>query len=129
MIPRHRCRRRSWFSRSIVHCTVDRAGRIPAVMQLYPQDLSDNDHAQIVRKRAMTSSGNSGMYDPNAPLPEPKLGKLGRLWAKGLGMTDRQAAVGNANASSWTQSAAWTTAMLGATDSRVGIDGDEKEWT
>ena len=78
----------------------DQAGRISADMQLYPQDLSDNDHARLIQKRAMTASGSATAYGPNAPLPEPKLGKLGRLWAKGLGMTDRQAAVGNANASS-----------------------------
>ena len=86
-------------------------------MKLHPQDLSDNDHARIVRKRAMTASGTSGAsgvtYDVNAPLPEPQLGKLGRLWAKGMGMTDRQAAVGNANASDWTQGTAWLTSTLG----------------
>jgi hypothetical protein len=82
-------------------------------MQLYPQDLSDNDHARLIQKRAMTASGTAAAYDPNAPLPEPKLGKLGRLWAKGLGMTDRQAAVGNANASSWTQGTGWGTAIFG----------------
>ncbi|WP_309719948.1 hypothetical protein [Armatimonas sp.] len=82
-------------------------------MQLYPQDLSDNDHARLIQKRALTSSGSAAAYDPNAPLPEPKLGKLGRLWSKGLGMTDRQAAVGNANASSWTLATGWCTAIFG----------------
>ena len=86
-------------------------------MKLYPQDLRDNDHARIVRKRAFTASGSSSgtgvAYDPNAPLPEPQLGKLGRLWAKGTGMNERQAAVGNAAAGDSTGAAAWLTATLG----------------
>jgi hypothetical protein len=85
-------------------------------MKLYPQDLRDNDHARIVRQRsAMSSSSGTGTtYNPNAPLPEPQLGTLGKLWAKGLGMSDRQAAVGNAAAGEWTGAAAWLTATLGS---------------
>ncbi len=85
-------------------------------MKLYPQDLSDNDHARLIRKRtyaAYASGGSVVNYDPNAPLPEPRLGKLGRLWAKGLGMTDRQAAVGNGAAGETTGATAWLTATLG----------------
>lgn len=87
-------------------------------MKLFPQDLRVVDHAHIVRKRAHSSStgSSSGVgvaYDPNAPLPEPSLGKLGRLWAKGLGMSERQAAVGNAAAAEWTGAAGWLTAVLG----------------
>jgi hypothetical protein len=85
-------------------------------MKLYPQDLSDNGHARLIRKRmyaAYASSSAGVSYDPNAPLPEPRLGKLGRLWARGLGMTDQQAAVANSVASETTQGTAWATALLG----------------
>lgn len=86
-------------------------------MKLYPQDLRENDHARIVRQRsvyASTSANGAGSsYNPNTPLPEPHLGVLGKLWAKGLGMTDRQAAVGNASAAEWTGTAGWLTALLG----------------
>ncbi len=93
------------------------AGRISLTMKLYPQDLRENDHARIVRQRSTAAStaanGGGASYKPNAPLPEPHLGVLGKLWAKGLGMTDRQAAVGNSVASEATQGTAWCTAILG----------------
>ena len=88
-------------------------------MKLYPQDLRDDDHMRLVRKRSISAASGGAQttgvtaYDPNAPLPEPKLGKLGRLWSRGSGMSDHQAAVGNAAAADWTGGSAWLTAILG----------------
>jgi hypothetical protein len=108
----------------------EQSGIMGEQMKLYPQDLRANDHINIVRRRAHAASSGgaptssyvvspgvvmSTTYDPNAQqaMPEPKLGVLGKLWARGLGMTDEKAAISNAAASSWTQSAAWLTALLG----------------
>lgn len=83
-------------------------------MKLFPQDLRDRQHSQLVRARAHYSASTTTPLNPNAPLPEPQLGLLGKFWAKGLGMSDRQAAVGNAVASEWTQGTAWLTSLLGS---------------
>jgi hypothetical protein len=86
-------------------------------MKLYPQDLRSDDHARVVLKRSFAASGStngtSATYNPDSPLPEPKLGTLGKLWSKGLGMSDKQAAVGNAAAAMGTGTSSWVTTILG----------------
>src|SRR5687768_5732271 len=65
-------------------------------MNLYPQNLRDRQHAEIVKRRSYGLTGNSTpeSYGDFRSVPEPKVGKLGRLWARRSGLTDKQAATG-----------------------------------
>ncbi|GAB4460672.1 MAG: hypothetical protein OHK0029_24940 [Armatimonadaceae bacterium] len=70
------------------------------IMKIYPQNLRDKHHFELVRKRTYGTAGGHNSSTPSAPLPtDPRLGFWGKQWAKGLDMNERQAAVGNAAAS------------------------------
>lgn len=79
-------------------------------MKLYPQNLRDRQHADIVRRRSYGVSGNDartyGAYISSDP-PPPRMGFLGRVWARGSGMTEEQAATGLPAASMSTLGTMW----------------------
>lgn len=83
-------------------------------MKLYPQNLRDRQHARLIRRRSY------GVYGPNTPEyysldgepPPPRLGKLGRLWSKGVELTPRQAATALPAASMQTQGMLWLGPVL-----------------
>jgi len=84
-------------------------------MKLFPQDLRAPNHIKLVRTRAQAGMSTTTTPPTNTvPLPEPKLGMLGRLWVKGLGLTDQQAAVANGASADATQVTAWMTSLLGS---------------
>lgn len=79
-------------------------------MNLFPQHLRDRQHAEIIRRRSygLRGKGEAQGYNVSAvALPEPKIGFLGRLWARGSGLTEKQAATGLPAASMSTGSAVW----------------------
>lgn len=58
-------------------------------MKIYPPNLGRRYYVSMVRHR----SGKPAIEpDFNEPLPTPKLGPLGRFWAKGTPLTEEQAA-------------------------------------
>lgn len=70
-------------------------------MQIFPQDLGIRRHLALVRKRSTQAIYGGGQYGQMAapppvsvsdPAPAPRLGFLGRLWARGSGLTHAQAA-------------------------------------
>ena len=84
-------------------------------MKLYPQDLRDRQHAVIIRRRAY------GVYSGAAPTqysvlstepPAPRLGRLGRLWMRGTGLTEQEAATSLPAASVQTGPALWFLPLL-----------------
>src|SRR5687767_9259564 len=81
-------------------------------MKIFPQNLRDRQHAQIIRRRCWAAWGGTATTGTDAHLnadpPPPKLGKLGRIWKKGSGLTDEQAATGLPAASMSTQGTMWT---------------------
>ena len=87
-------------------------------MDIYPQNLGERNHIEIVRRRAA-----AGVSDPNALLNQPlvpKLGILGRYWARNANLTEAQAAVGNPAAASQTQTAGWLMWLLGSLFAGIG---------
>ncbi|MGC4042382.1 MAG: hypothetical protein QM758_01080 [Armatimonas sp.] len=82
-------------------------------MDLFPYDLRARHHTQTVYARAMAGYGQPGVSTPAEP-PPPKLGFLGRIWAKGSGLTEAQAARVNPAASTHTQASTWLTGGLGS---------------
>lgn len=79
-------------------------------MKLYPQDLRDRQHAAIIRRRSYGVYGGSvpsiNATLPSA-LPEPHLGRLGRLWLGDIRLTKREAATGLPAASASVGVAQW----------------------
>jgi hypothetical protein len=87
-------------------------------MDIYPQNLGERNHIEIVRRRAA-----AGVTDPNVMVNQPltpKLGWLGKYWARGTKMNDEQAAVANPAASSQTQTAGWLMWFLGSIFAGLG---------
>jgi hypothetical protein len=79
-------------------------------MKLFPQHLRDRQHATLIRRRSYGLRGKgdyAGTNIDSIPLPEPKIGLLGRLWAKGSGLTEKQAATGLPAASMSTLGTVW----------------------
>ncbi len=79
-------------------------------MKLFPQHLRDRQHAEIIRRRTygLRGKGEAQGYNIGAvPLPEPKIGTLGRIWAKGSGLSEKQAATGLPAASMSTLGTVW----------------------
>ncbi len=80
-------------------------------MKLFPQHLRDRQHAEIIRRRTYGLRGKGDIAATiglsATPLPAPKMGMLGKLWAKGSGLTDKQAATGLPAASMSTLGTLW----------------------
>ncbi|MBC8139527.1 MAG: hypothetical protein H8F28_26915 [Fibrella sp.] len=79
-------------------------------MKLFPQHLRDRQHGTLIRRRTYGLRGKGDYAGTNleaTPLPTPQIGKLGRIWAKGSGLTEKQAATGLPAASMSTMSAVW----------------------
>jgi hypothetical protein len=86
-------------------------------MNIYPQDLRDRQHAYIISRRAYSGAGmgdaqTTGVAPSNEP-PTPHMGRLGRLWARGSGLSDAQAAAALPASAMVTQSVAWLPPTLG----------------
>ena len=66
------------------------------IVQLFPQDLGARRHVALVQRRVWQASGGAYSGVPQQPVPEdappPQLGRLGRMWAQGAGLTPEQAA-------------------------------------
>ena len=77
-------------------------------MEIYPQNLSARYHIELVRRRAAKGFSEPQVDDP---LPKPQLGTLGRYWAKGMNLTEEQAAL--AAPASGTKGVGAATMMLG----------------
>lgn len=79
-------------------------------MEIYPQNLSARYYIELVRRRAA-----KGFSEPNVddPLPKPQLGTLGRYWAKGMQLTEEQAALAAPASATGTKSVGAVTVMLG----------------
>jgi len=84
-------------------------------MNLYPQDLRSRLHAAIILCRA------HGIYGVPmsardlafvADQPATRLGKFGRQWTRGLGLSEQEAAAALGAASTSLSSAQWTTPIL-----------------
>ncbi|MBC7808812.1 MAG: hypothetical protein H7145_21985 [Akkermansiaceae bacterium] len=79
-------------------------------MKLFPQHLRDRQHGTVIRRRTYGLRGKgdyAGTNVESTPLPPPKIGKLGRLWLKGSGLTEKQAATGLPAASMSTMGTVW----------------------
>lgn len=79
-------------------------------MELFPQNLGRDYYIEQVRRRSGKGFGESNVDDP---LPKPQLGRLGRFWAKGLGLTEEQAALAAPASATGTKGVAAATVMLG----------------
>lgn len=79
-------------------------------MKLFPQHLRDRQHATIIRRRTygLRGKGDYGTNVDSIPLPAPKIGVLGKIWAKGSGLTEKQAATGLPAASMSTLGIVWS---------------------
>lgn len=88
-------------------------------MDLFPYDLRARHHSQTVYLRSIAGYGQPGVSVPAEP-PPPQLGFLGRIWAKGSGLTDAQAARANPAASTHTQVATWLTGGVGSLFAGLG---------
>jgi hypothetical protein len=78
-------------------------------MNLYPQDLRERLHAEVIRRRS--NAGQPVTEDVKEDVT-PQLGRLGRLWSRGLSLTPKQAAVAMPATATTTQSIAWLTQFL-----------------
>jgi hypothetical protein len=81
-------------------------------MEIYPQNLGERNHVEVVRRRVA-----EGYSDPNTLVNQPltpKLGILGRYWARGTKINDAQAAVGSPAASSKIQLNGVLSSFLGS---------------
>jgi hypothetical protein len=83
-------------------------------MKLYPQNLRDRLHALIIKRRSYGMITREAR-DPSGimrVLPEPHIGRLGRLWAKRSGLSEKQLATGLPAASQRTLLTAWLVPIL-----------------
>lgn len=62
-------------------------------MKIYPQDLGTKCHVEIVQKRAYYGSSGEKAQQVELPAVKPRMGRLGRFWAKGCDLTPAQAAM------------------------------------
>jgi hypothetical protein len=78
-------------------------------MKLYPQNLRDRQHATIIKRRTYGLQGKGTPEGVNfsSEAPPPRIGRLGRFWARRSGLTEKQAATGLPAASMSTLSAAY----------------------
>lgn len=87
-------------------------------MRLFPQHLRDRQHAELIRRRTYGLRGKGDMSVNGgigvSPLPAPKMGWLGKMWAKGSGLTPKQAATGLPAASMSTLGTVWAVPSMGA---------------
>jgi len=79
-------------------------------MKLFPQNLRDRQHAEIIKRRSNGIQGKGGTGIEGQPLsepPPPQMGRLGRLWSRGSGLNEREAATGLSASSTATQTTIW----------------------
>ena len=79
-------------------------------MDLFPQDLRARHHALIVKRRSWGVRGSATPAGYEASLeaaPPAAPGWLGRIWVRGTGLTEAQAARALPNASMGTQGSLW----------------------
>ena len=79
-------------------------------MEIFPQNLNPRYHIELVRRR---SSKGVSVPRVDDPLPRPDLGKMGRFWAKGMELTEEQAALAAPAAAVGAKSYAALSMMLG----------------
>jgi hypothetical protein len=91
-------------------------------MKLYPQHLRDRQHAEIIKRRSFGLEGKGSAEGmSHSDPPPPQMGRLGRLWAKRTGLTDRQAATGLPASSMATQTTIWLpTTVIGFLSAILG---------
>jgi hypothetical protein len=86
-------------------------------MNILPHDLRARHHATLIKRRSWgvkggtTPAGYDGSLEVAPPAP---LGWLGRLWAKGGGLTQPQAELAMPNSSMATQGSLWGVGSLGS---------------
>ena len=80
-------------------------------MKIYPPNLGNRYYVRLIRQR---SSKAPKTLELNDPLPEPKLGFLGRLWSRGTPLTQEQAAQAAPAAAAGTRAAGFATVFLGS---------------
>lgn len=86
-------------------------------MDLFPQDLWDRHHAEIILRRSWSGHSKQSMENMGmavAEAPPPHMGFLGKIWARGMkDLTPEQAAAGLPAASMQTSAAVWLPGTLG----------------
>ncbi len=80
-------------------------------MKIYPPNLGNRYYVGLIRQR---SSKAPKTLELNDPLPEPKLGFFGRLWARGTPLTREQAAQAAPAAAAGTRAVGFATAFFGS---------------
>ncbi len=96
-------------------------------MKIFPQDLRPRQHATIIRRRSygLKSKDTPSGYEAvslSAEPPAPRMGKLGKIWARGSDLSDKQAAVGLPAASMSTLGTAWAApGIIGPLLALVGV--------
>jgi hypothetical protein len=81
-------------------------------MEIYPQNLGERNHIEVVRRRAAKWSGGNPDSLVNEPI-KPKLGFLGKYWARGTKLTEPQVAIAASASSSLTQTYGQLTGLGG----------------
>jgi hypothetical protein len=61
-------------------------------VNIYPQDLGEKRHVALVYGRAYSSSSGGAKPPVDRPAIRPHMGRLGRFWSRGSGLTEEQAA-------------------------------------
>jgi FtsZ-binding cell division protein ZapB len=90
-------------------------------MDIYPQNMGERNHIEIVRRRAAKGSGSNPDSLVNEPI-KPKLGFLGKYWARGTKLTEPQTAIAASASSSITQGYGVLVGILGGLNSlAVGL--------
>ncbi len=86
-------------------------------MKIYPQDLRDRLHAVIIHCRVGDFDGIVALLSYatlSTDLPTSRLGRLGRLWTRDMGLTKREASIGLPAASASLKAAQWLTPIFAA---------------
>lgn len=97
-------------------------------MNLFPQDLRPRHHRRIVARRDYASVHSAGNTQVPASALDttPRLGRLGRFWARGSGMSDEQAANGAPATANLTGMMGVLSAILGPIGSVVLVAAAHK---
>lgn len=102
-------------------------------MKLYPQDLREQLHAEVIRRR---SHAGQTLTETTGADVTPHLGRLGQIWSRGLSLNPRQAAIAMPAAADTTQSVAWLsqffltgfTGLVTAILAKKGIISSPEAW-
>jgi hypothetical protein len=81
-------------------------------MEIYPQNLGERNHIEIVRRRSAKGLGSNPDSLVNKPI-KPKLGFLGKYWARGMNLTEPQTTIAASASSSITQGYGTLVGLLG----------------